>query len=95
MSPSVPCSVPCSVPTAFPFGPLLQITDAAELSEALDRYLETRSYLSGFAPTCIDHKTIKLLRTPPPPRLKHALRWYRHITARAVSYSQLIRCCSC
>ncbi|XP_033841246.1 cysteine--tRNA ligase, cytoplasmic isoform X1 [Periophthalmus magnuspinnatus] len=67
--------------SAFPFGPLLQITDAAELSEALDRYLETRSYLSGFAPTCIDHKTIKLLRTPPPPRLKHALRWYRHITA--------------
>ncbi|KAK7912652.1 hypothetical protein WMY93_012863 [Mugilogobius chulae] len=26
-------------------------------------------------------QTAKLLRTPPHPRLKHALRWYRHITA--------------
>uniref|UniRef100_A0A8C6T3B8 Cysteine--tRNA ligase, cytoplasmic n=1 Tax=Neogobius melanostomus TaxID=47308 RepID=A0A8C6T3B8_9GOBI len=65
----------------FPFEPLLQITDEAELAEALNTYLETRSYLCGFSPSHSDHKTVRLLRAPPPPRLKHTLRWYMHITA--------------
>uniref|UniRef100_A0A669DTP2 Cysteine--tRNA ligase, cytoplasmic n=1 Tax=Oreochromis niloticus TaxID=8128 RepID=A0A669DTP2_ORENI len=66
---------------AFEYGFLLQISEEAALTVALNDYLTSRSYLAGFSPTQVDQKAFKLLHRPPDPQHVHALRWYRHIAA--------------
>uniref|UniRef100_A0AAX7SUD7 Cysteine--tRNA ligase, cytoplasmic n=1 Tax=Astatotilapia calliptera TaxID=8154 RepID=A0AAX7SUD7_ASTCA len=63
----------------FEYGFLLQISEEAALTVALNDYLTSRSYLAGFSPTQVDQKAFKLLHRPPDPQHVHALRWYRHI----------------
>uniref|UniRef100_A0AAX7TFE4 Cysteine--tRNA ligase, cytoplasmic n=1 Tax=Astatotilapia calliptera TaxID=8154 RepID=A0AAX7TFE4_ASTCA len=63
------------------YGFLLQISEEAALTVALNDYLTSRSYLAGFSPTQVDQKAFKLLHRPPDPQHVHALRWYRHIAA--------------
>uniref|UniRef100_A0A669CHG7 Cysteine--tRNA ligase, cytoplasmic n=1 Tax=Oreochromis niloticus TaxID=8128 RepID=A0A669CHG7_ORENI len=67
--------------SAFEYGFLLQISEEAALTVALNDYLTSRSYLAGFSPTQVDQKAFKLLHRPPDPQHVHALRWYRHIAA--------------
>uniref|UniRef100_A0AAX7SVX4 Cysteine--tRNA ligase, cytoplasmic n=1 Tax=Astatotilapia calliptera TaxID=8154 RepID=A0AAX7SVX4_ASTCA len=70
--------------STFEYGFLLQISEEAALTVALNDYLTSRSYLAGFSPTQVDQKAFKLLHRPPDPQHVHALRWYRHIAALSV-----------
>ncbi|XP_062326673.1 cysteine--tRNA ligase, cytoplasmic isoform X1 [Osmerus eperlanus] len=65
---------------AFDFGVLLLEREEGSL-EALNAYLSSRSYLSGFRPSQADHKAFWALCRAPAAEHTHALRWYRHIAA--------------
>ncbi|XP_053720307.1 cysteine--tRNA ligase, cytoplasmic isoform X1 [Synchiropus splendidus] len=59
---------------------LQQMTDHSSLAAALDHYLTSRSYLTGFQPSQTDLNVLKKLSKPPDPRYVHTARWYRHMT---------------
>jgi len=46
---------------------------------ALDKFLEDKSYISGFEPTQADIETLQGLAKAPAVTHSHALRWYNHI----------------
>ena len=49
--------------------------------QALNSYLESRSYIEGFAPSQADNAVFEALATAPPGDLFHALRFFNHINS--------------
>jgi elongation factor 1-beta len=49
--------------------------------QALNSYLETRSYIEGFEPSQADNVIFEALGTAPPGDLFHALRFFNHISS--------------
>lgn len=49
--------------------------------QALNTYLESRSYIEGYAPTQADNAVFEALKTAPPGDLFHALRFFNHISS--------------
>ncbi|XP_064614140.1 elongation factor 1-beta-like [Liolophura sinensis] len=47
--------------------------------QALNSYLEDRSYIEGYVPSQADAVVFDALSSAPPANLMHALRWYNHI----------------
>jgi len=45
----------------------------------LNSWLESRSYIEGYAPSKHDTQAFENLKSPPAKDLPHALRWYNHI----------------
>lgn len=49
--------------------------------QALNNYLESRSYIEGYEPTQSDNAVFEALRVAPPGDLFHALRFFNHINS--------------
>ncbi|CAG5114999.1 unnamed protein product [Candidula unifasciata] len=49
--------------------------------QALNNFLEDRSYIDGYVPSQADIAVFLAVGTPPPASLPHALRWYNHIAS--------------
>ncbi|KAK5073724.1 hypothetical protein LTS08_002178 [Lithohypha guttulata] len=57
---------------------------------ALDSWVRTRSYITGYAPSQADVVTYKAISTPPAvEQFPHAYRWYNHIKSYESEFSSL------
>jgi hypothetical protein len=61
---------------------LSKMVDASDVV-AFDKYILSKSYVSGFAPSQADVAALAQMKSAPTDKQVHALRWYNHINSFA------------